>query len=367
MLNIKKKKIKDKGIALCHEAQGFSANKRPVSLLMKSDLKAEDLSEEVIKNLQQVTVTMSMEEFLSKFFGLWQTDAELLTKLLGFETELENKMSQGEMEDDPWEKMWSEAHQDWLENEMQNFSILKAGVLGEDLSLSDKYQIILIQQTFEKAVKDNGIIIEIEESKTPAETNKSVEEVKPEPQVLKVEPFVAPEAVDKGSKAIVTQDTTKSQQENNVTDVVDVTKSAEYIDMQTKLAALEKAAQEKDDLIKAAQAVIEEKEKQEFLTKASSIAFVSEEDKPAVADILMKAKEVGSLDSIMMIVEKASAKIAELEKSVADKDAELVAVKKEFGEVEHGTEQKPTVVADRQQFIDQQAALLKAAKQKETN
>ena len=31
-------KIQEKGIALCHEAQGFSANKRPISLLMKSDL-----------------------------------------------------------------------------------------------------------------------------------------------------------------------------------------------------------------------------------------------------------------------------------------------------------------------------------------
>lgn len=32
------KRIKEKGIALCHESQGFSANGRPVSLLMKSGI-----------------------------------------------------------------------------------------------------------------------------------------------------------------------------------------------------------------------------------------------------------------------------------------------------------------------------------------
>lgn len=32
------KSIKSKGIALCHQAQGYSANLRPVSLMMKADV-----------------------------------------------------------------------------------------------------------------------------------------------------------------------------------------------------------------------------------------------------------------------------------------------------------------------------------------
>jgi len=40
----KAKTIKEKGIALCHQSQGYSANLRPVSLMMKS--KFEDLTEE---------------------------------------------------------------------------------------------------------------------------------------------------------------------------------------------------------------------------------------------------------------------------------------------------------------------------------
>ncbi len=32
------KTLKEKGIALCHQAQGYSANLRPVSLMMKADV-----------------------------------------------------------------------------------------------------------------------------------------------------------------------------------------------------------------------------------------------------------------------------------------------------------------------------------------
>lgn len=366
MLNINKRKKKEKGIALCHEAQGFSANKRPFSLLMKADIKAEDLSEDIIKQLRQVTVTMSMEEFLQKFFGLWQYDAELLTKLMGFDTELESKLSQGDLDDDLWEKQWASAHQDWLEAQMENFSIMKSAVLGEKISLKDQYEIIKVQQAFEKGVVDNDIILELEESDNNAGINKTVEEVKPEPQVLKVEPPKFTEATEKDNQAIVLQDTTKSQQENNVTDVVDVTKSAEFIELQTKLADLEKASKEKDDLIKAAQAVLAEKEKQELVVKASGMSFVADEDKDVVVDLLMKAKASDVLEGVLSLVEKANTKIESLEKALSDKEAEIVEVKKTFGETEHGTESKPAVVSDRQEFINQQAALLKAAKDKET-
>ncbi|AKJ73300.1 hypothetical protein SP41_11 [Salmonella phage 41] len=46
----KAKSIKEKGIALCHESQGFSANLRPVSLLMKSDLQPEQITEDVSRH-----------------------------------------------------------------------------------------------------------------------------------------------------------------------------------------------------------------------------------------------------------------------------------------------------------------------------
>ncbi|HDH8532567.1 TPA: hypothetical protein PJM12_005353, partial [Escherichia coli] len=63
--------IKEKGIALCHKAQGYSANNRPVSLLMKSDLKPEQLTDDIVKALRQVTVELSFEEYLRRFFDMW--------------------------------------------------------------------------------------------------------------------------------------------------------------------------------------------------------------------------------------------------------------------------------------------------------
>ena len=59
-LVVKAKTIKDKGIALCHESQGYSANLRPVSLLMKSDLAPEQITKDVVKALRQVTVDMKI-------------------------------------------------------------------------------------------------------------------------------------------------------------------------------------------------------------------------------------------------------------------------------------------------------------------
>lgn len=46
------KSIKQKGIALTHQAQGYSANNRPVSLLMKADVST--LTPEQIESLKRL-------------------------------------------------------------------------------------------------------------------------------------------------------------------------------------------------------------------------------------------------------------------------------------------------------------------------
>lgn len=52
------KAIKEKGIALCHREQGFSANLRPVSLMMKS--KIEDLTEEQRAALERLGYVINL-------------------------------------------------------------------------------------------------------------------------------------------------------------------------------------------------------------------------------------------------------------------------------------------------------------------
>lgn len=53
------KNIKEKGIALCHQAQGYSANLRPVSLMMKASL--DELTPEQLAALGRLGYAINQE------------------------------------------------------------------------------------------------------------------------------------------------------------------------------------------------------------------------------------------------------------------------------------------------------------------
>ena len=297
----KAKSIKDKGIALCHESQGFSANLRPVSLLMKSELKPEQITEDVIKALQQVTVTMSFEEFLRKFFYMWSDDAELLTKLLGFETELENEAA--ENPDDDWVQAWNASHQEWLEERMDSISIAKAANSGEELDLVKQYELLKLQQLFEKGVSELGLSFTEGETEDLQATG-----------VIKTA----------GTEPVV--DTSKDNKETSVSDTIN--KSQEVIDLEKRLADMEAQVAKADEIIKAAAQV----EKTSALTKAKGFTFAGEADHAALADFIIEKANA----PVVALLEKAQARISELE-------AEVETVKKEFSTAEHGQDGEPTV------------------------
>lgn len=297
----KAKSIKDKGIALCHESQGFSANLRPVSLLMKSELKPEQITEDVIKALQQVTVTMSFEEFLRKFFYMWSDDAELLTKLLGFETELENEAA--ENPDDEWVQAWNASHQEWLEERMDSISIAKAANSGEELDLVKQYELLKLQQLFEKGVSELGLSFTEGETEDLQATG-----------VIKTA----------GTEPVV--DTSKDNKETSVSDTIN--KSQEVIDLEKRLADMEAQVAKADEIIKAAAQV----EKNSALTKAKGFSFADEADHAALADFIIEKANA----PVVALLEKAQARISELV-------AEVETVKKEFSTAEHGQDGEPTV------------------------
>ena len=274
-LVVKAKTIKDKGIALCHESQGYSANMRPVSLLMKSDLAPEQITKDVVKALRQVTVDMSFEEFLRRFFDMWSSDAELLAKLLGFETELENAAA--ENPDDEWLQRWNDDNQEWLESKMESISIAKAANAGEELDLVKQYELIKLQQMFEKGVAEVPVQNTIENKET------------------------------------------------SVSDTVDVTKSQEYLDLVKKLEEANAKNAQAELIIKAAV----EAEKKNALTKAKGFTFAAEEDHESLADFIIEKANA----PVVALLEKAQARISELE-------TEVETVKKEFGTQENGINQE---------------------------
>ena len=68
-------------LALVHKMQGGSANGYK-TLVMKS---VDNRSPEFIEKASQVKVTLSLPDFLEKFFHVWGEDAELLATMFGYE------------------------------------------------------------------------------------------------------------------------------------------------------------------------------------------------------------------------------------------------------------------------------------------
>lgn len=129
-------------VALVGKHQGGAANGHTVLLT-----KATDKLPEVIdlgKSLEQVEVKMSMEEFLRKFFDMWHSEAEMLTKLLGFETEYEAYANDASLSE-------PKSHTDFLEDRLTGITLMKSMSEGtlESISKADYLNILKYQQTFE--------------------------------------------------------------------------------------------------------------------------------------------------------------------------------------------------------------------------
>ncbi len=153
-------------IALVHKDQGGAASGYS-TLLMKATNK---YSPEFIQKATQVQVTLTFEEFLRKFFGMWYDEAEILATMLG--------MEDGDDED---------GYQDYVERQVSSFQILKSAYESENkvdflsnLSEQDYLSVLETQEKIEKAFKeaDQGIEHKVQgvgkqpESKTVNKQNK---------------------------------------------------------------------------------------------------------------------------------------------------------------------------------------------------
>ena len=108
-------------VALVSKKQGGPANGVPV-LVTKSlhnGIQPTD-TVAVSKALEQITVTLSFEDFLRKFFGLYYDDAETLTKLLGFQTEHEAREESRSEEEDEWD------YESYLASKISKFTLMKS-------------------------------------------------------------------------------------------------------------------------------------------------------------------------------------------------------------------------------------------------
>lgn len=304
------KKIKSKGIALCHKLQGYGANNRPISLLMKSELSPDQLTEDVIKALRQVTLEISFEEYLRRFFDMWSCDAETLAFLLGFKTEWEEYLEQCEPEQlDDYRK--------FMEERLSYIGLLKAANEGKtDFTLEEEYELIKAQQQFEKALKMQPEEKDLDKAGVEPEVQPEVEPEEPAQQDP-VDPEPTPAADP------------EPQQDPVPEEPVDVTKSQEYIDLLKRYEEMEARVAKADEIIKAA-VEVRRKEAEDLL---KSFAFINDEQVASLIDFAMDESNAAVIE-----VMKAANQMIEEAK------AETVKAREEFGlQEEVGTDAAPEV------------------------
>lgn len=328
--------VKSKGIALTHVDQGYSANQRPVSLLMKSDIAPDLLTVDVIKALRQVSVEISMEEFLRRFFDMWSSDAQLLAKLMGYETELEAEAE--ENPSDEWLQQYNANVQERLAEKMESITLLKSAHDGKELSLPEQFTLLKAQQAFEQGAASNGIDFE-EATKVGKPVEKSAETAS-----------TVSGGISSGNQTVV-----QTKEETPVTiETVDVTKSQAYIDLMKANEELKARDETAKAIIKANEDLLKSK----MIEKAAGMAFVAEDQRESIATMLLKADNA----LVLTVLEKAQETIATLTQQIVD-------VKKEFGEKEHGQDGpvSTTDVADPQAILNANIAKAKAEMAAKTN
>lgn len=189
--NIKKFDFSDENatVSLVGPSVGGAANSY-ITLVTKSN---KDVSEEFLQKASQITVTMSINEYLQRFFGIWcSADQELLARSLGFTTEGMDKAvveQQEEMLDanEPpempncWESEPGDTeYEKWINYKLQSISVMKSLFEADniekailDLSEEDYLQVLQDQEIVEKA------FVEIDKAcagkgKKPVKKNSSV-------------------------------------------------------------------------------------------------------------------------------------------------------------------------------------------------
>lgn len=278
-------------LALVHKDQGGAANGYS-TLIMKS---TGQFSPEFIKKMQMIRVTMELDDFLEKFFGLWGSDAKVLAALLGYDESQE--LDTGVYNDDSFWEWWEDQFEDgaesyrqptdedkkkWLAYRLEGIEIIKSlkdpetrlDVLA-GLSEDNYLAVIKEQLRFEKALNAKAT----SGGKKPV---KKAEKTKKSQSI-----------VNKADKAVTKED-------NPMTDSV----QPELIE-KAQLEAVEKAYQAQVEELKKAQEQIEKYKQAEKasiakLRKASVLEAVEAE---AEAEKLFKAVGELSDENFQAVVE----------------------------------------------------------------
>lgn len=145
-------------VALVGKHQGGPAN--GVTTLV---YKAVDVSDELVQKASEVVVTLSFTEFLRKFFNMYWDDAEVLAKVLGYDSEADA----------------DESHHSYLTKRVEAITLMKSVYAAVDMNaalsaLSPEQSVALLeaQEVLEKAM--SSAVPEGDETLTSTTTEETV-------------------------------------------------------------------------------------------------------------------------------------------------------------------------------------------------
>lgn len=289
-------------LALVHKAQGGAASGYK-TLVMKS---VDNRSPEFIEKASQVKVTLSLPDFLEKFFHVWGEDAELLATLFGYEPSedgseeystqsfwswyREKAMEHGAVDSwgDPITRPTSQDRKEWVEDQLQGIEILKSATLAKG---STDFINSLTEDQYLNLLKDQQFI----------EKSFKLQEVKKD---------LDGESGGKPTKGVNPKQTKASKadtQENEMETIEKAQYDAKEVELQKALADIQKAKEE-IELFKA-----KEKEAVEKAREAEVVAAVVDVDASAKLFKAVKDLDAEAFKDVVDVVKALTAKVDESE------------------------------------------------------
>ena len=291
-------------LALVHKAQGGAASGYK-TLVMKS---VDNRSPEFIEKASQVKVTLSLPDFLEKFFHVWGEDAELLATLFGYEPSedeseeystqgfwswyREKAMEHGAVDSwgDPITRPTSQDRKEWVEDQLQGIEILKSATLAKG---SADFINSLTEEQYLGLLKDQQFI----------EKSFKLQEVKKD---------LDGESGGKPTKGVNPKQTKASKADTQEKEMTQETiEKAQYdakeVELQKALADIQKAKEE-IELFKA-----KEKEALEKAREAEVVAAVVDVDASAKLFKAVKDLDAEAFKDVVDVVKALTAKVDESE------------------------------------------------------
>jgi len=306
-------------IALVNASQGHGANNHHYTLLMKN----QNFSQEFIEKASQVKVTIPIEQFLGRFFGMMDSQAEVLARALGFKTvamdkqELEaqeDMLEEKEQEIDPEmpEEPEGKEYEDWIQSQLEAFEIMKSmkesdsmidlmSKLDEDDYLALLNDQALIEKAFRKLERAEKALLKKQKEST-AIANAPADEPSVTVGVVEVETSVV----------------NKANKETNMTQEVQV-EQAEKVEMveKSQLEQLLKAQADMQVELQKAHDLLSvyEQEKKDAIAKARKQELTAAVKQADVAEVLFKAVKDAADEDFAAVVKALADMQAVVEKS----------------------------------------------------